>query len=136
MRKTLFFALCLVISLFAFVSCKPVDSHTHTFDQKNVGDIYRKSKATEDAPAEYYYSCSCGEKGEETFTFGSPDEPQHTHVYDQKNTSKAYLMNEASLKVPAKYYYSCSCGEKGTDVFTHGDVLDPGLVFVRNPDLT
>ncbi len=43
----------------------------HTFDQRNVGDKYLKSGATEDSPALYYFSCRCGEKGVDTFSVGN-----------------------------------------------------------------
>ena len=44
--------------------------HTHVFDQQVVSDAYLASPATADSPALYYYSCTCGEKGTETFTYG------------------------------------------------------------------
>ena len=47
-----------------------VPEHTHVFDQQVVSDAYLASPATADSPALYYYSCTCGEKGTETFTYG------------------------------------------------------------------
>mgnify|MGYP006998040101 FL=1 len=44
--------------------------HTHSFTEKNTDAKYLKSAATCNASAEYYYSCSCGEKGTETFKSG------------------------------------------------------------------
>lgn len=43
---------------------------SHTFDKQVVADEYKKSDATFISPVIYYYSCECGEKGEETFTYG------------------------------------------------------------------
>ena len=55
----------------------------HTFDQKNVGDKYLKSGATEDSPALYYFSCRCGEKGVDTFSVGNAlgGNGDGTHVF-------------------------------------------------------
>ena len=47
-----------------------VPEHTHVFDQQVVSDDYLAFPATADSPALYYYSCTCGEKGTETFTYG------------------------------------------------------------------
>ena len=48
----------------------PATGHTHSFDCENPDEIYLKSAATCSAKAVYYYSCSCGVSGEETFTSG------------------------------------------------------------------
>ena len=48
----------------------PATGHTHSFDCENPDEIYLKSAATCHAKAVYYYSCSCGVSGEETFTSG------------------------------------------------------------------
>ena len=48
----------------------PATGHTHSFDCENPDEIYLKSAATCRARAVYYYSCSCGVSGEETFTSG------------------------------------------------------------------
>ena len=42
----------------------------HSFDKQMVANKYLKSAATCTAPAEYYKSCACGEKGTEFFTYG------------------------------------------------------------------
>ncbi|MBE6695559.1 MAG: hypothetical protein E7587_03815 [Ruminococcaceae bacterium] len=42
----------------------------HNFDRQVTTYIYRKSFATADSAALYYYSCACGAIGEETFEFG------------------------------------------------------------------
>lgn len=44
--------------------------HTHAYDQKVISAAYLSSGATCTAPARYFYSCSCGEKGTETFEDG------------------------------------------------------------------
>lgn len=45
--------------------------HEHVYDQKITNNTYLKSAATTEAKAVYYYSCSCGEKGTETFEYGN-----------------------------------------------------------------
>lgn len=54
--------------------------HTHKFE-RNADERYLKSAATCEKRAEYYFSCECGEKSEETFEYGelSP----HTVVIDE-----------------------------------------------------
>ncbi len=44
---------------------------THTYDQKNTSSYYIKTEATCETQAVYYYSCKCGEKGSETFSYGN-----------------------------------------------------------------
>ncbi len=44
--------------------------HVHAYDQEIVSDGYKAADATCENPAAYYYSCVCGEKGTETFTYG------------------------------------------------------------------
>lgn len=51
---------------------KPTEEHTHEFNMKNVADKYRKSAADCKNPAVYYFSCACGEAGNDTFEDGTP----------------------------------------------------------------
>ena len=48
----------------------PALSHTHNYSEEVVKDKYLVSEATCTSPAIYYYSCSCGEKGTDTFRYG------------------------------------------------------------------
>ena len=45
-------------------------NHTHNFNKQEVKETYLKSKATCEERAVYYYSCSCGAVGTETFEYG------------------------------------------------------------------
>ena len=45
--------------------------HTHVFDRQNTSAEYLKSGACCTSPAVYYYSCTCGEMGTATFTYGN-----------------------------------------------------------------
>ena len=72
--------------------------HTHNFNQKNTSETYLKSAATCTKKAVYYYSCTCGEKGTETFESGE----LAAHAY--KTT---WLYDNAS------HWHSCYvCGDK------------------------
>ena len=50
----------------------PFIPHTHTFNIKNIDSKYIKSEATCIEKAKYYYSCKCGEKGDQYFEVGDP----------------------------------------------------------------
>ena len=50
----------------------PMLSHTHKFNLETATDNYLATAATCTEKAQYYYSCSCGEKGSKTFEYGSP----------------------------------------------------------------
>lgn len=50
----------------------PFISHTHIFNIKNIDSKYIKSEATCIEKAKYYYSCKCGEKGDQCFEVGDP----------------------------------------------------------------
>ena len=53
------------------------DSHIHSFTVKDTRTKYRKVKATCVDKAVFYYSCSCGEAGTETFEGGNVDSTNH-----------------------------------------------------------
>lgn len=75
MKKLILSALSLTFILSAafFASgCGKKDNHTHSFTQEIAEDKYLASNATCSEGARYYYSCKCGEKGTETFGYGSP----------------------------------------------------------------
>lgn len=74
--------------------------HEHTFDQKNTSSAYLKSRATCSSKAVYYYSCTCGLKGTETFEDGeigdhrfaegwSMNETEHWHTCSDCLTEKS-----------------------------------------------
>ncbi len=78
----------------------------HTFDQEIATDVYKKSDATFTSPAIYYYSCECGAKGEETFTYGDLLENENAPhiVIDSRNavigktvTVKVALQNNPGI---------------------------------------
>lgn len=74
----------LILSLlfcFLSTSCNETTKtteHTHSYTQEVVSEKYLVSEANCTSPATYYYSCSCGEQGSETFTSGEKDPNNHT----------------------------------------------------------
>ena len=62
-------------------------SHTHTFSVKNIAEKYLASEATCIEKAKYYYSCSCGEKGLETFGYGEPLNHSFTNYVSDGNAT-------------------------------------------------
>lgn len=72
MKKTLTKLLILVFVL-SVMTCFSVGcAHEHAFDKQVTTDDYISREATCLDVAEYFYSCSCGAKGEETFEYGEP----------------------------------------------------------------
>lgn len=65
----------------------PFISHIHVFNIKNIDSKYIKSEATCTERASYYYSCECGEKGEETFAYGSPLGHEFTDYISDNNAT-------------------------------------------------
>ena len=118
----------------------------HTFDQEVADAKYLKAEATHAAKATYFKSCTCGEKGTETFEHGttvehtkaeswSKDATNHwkgctatgcenikldsaAHVYDQEVVHADYLKDAATCLADAVYFKSCICGAKGEATFT------------------
>ncbi|MDY4186623.1 MAG: leucine-rich repeat domain-containing protein, partial [Candidatus Borkfalkiaceae bacterium] len=73
MRKfigVLLSVLCICCAAIGLTGCKK-DKHIHAFDKQVITDEYKATDATCTEKATYYYSCSCGEKGAETFEYGS-----------------------------------------------------------------
>ena len=107
----------LLTSLVAFAGCK----HEHDFSLQNTTDAYLSTSASCTAKATYYYSCECGEKGNETFEVGET----LPHNFTSEVVEEKYLHTQATCASKAVYYKSCSvCGEKGSDAFEYGELGD------------
>ncbi len=120
---SLFVPLLLVFSMLTGCDSKNenrIQEHTHVFSIKTVDSTHLKEKATCTSPAEYYYSCSCGEISSfTTFNYGEPS----LHSFSKKIEDK-YLASKATKEHPAKYYYACSvCGARSTETFESGESL-------------
>ena len=85
----------------------------HVFDQQVTTDAYLKTPATHMDQAEYYYSCECGWKNDQTFKAGEKV-GEHTwmDVVDEK-----YAFSAATCTDGGIYYKSCECGEKSKLIF-------------------
>ena len=120
-------------------------THTHAYTKEVVASAYLKRQPTCTTKAQYYYSCECGEKGNDFFTVGEArghkggtatetekavcescgeeygELVAHQHVYNQEVAEEDYLATAATCKVKATYYYSCKCGEVDeTRTFAYG----------------
>ena len=101
------------------VQVDPNSAQGHVFNKYRAEQKYFASAGTCTTSARYYYSCECGEKGEETFESGE----YAAHVYNQRIAYKEYLASDATCSAKAKYYFSCECGAKGTSTFETGVTL-------------
>ena len=54
------------------VSQMPVAKLKHSYNQKKVTANYLKAEATTSSSATYYYSCVCGSRGNDYFSYGKP----------------------------------------------------------------
>ncbi len=96
-------------------------NHSHNFNKQVATEPYLKSAATCTAKAVYYYSCECGEKGEQTFEYGD----KLPHTFDKQVATEPYLKSAASCTARAVYYFSCECGAVSeTETFTYGELKD------------
>ncbi len=66
---------------------KRVEGHSHVYNHKNTDEAYLNSEATCTAKATYFYSCSCGDKGTETFEHGSLAEHKFTTYIPNDNAT-------------------------------------------------
>ena len=76
------FLLCATVGL---VGCK--EQHTHSFTEQKVERQYLALEATCTEAEKYYYSCSCGEKGTETFTSGNALGHEFTNYVSDNNAT-------------------------------------------------
>ena len=89
MRKfigVLLSVLCICCAAIGLTGCKK-DKHIHAFDKQVITDEYKGTDATCTEAATYYYSCSCGEKGTETFTSGNALGHSFTNYVSDNNAT-------------------------------------------------
>ena len=114
-------------------------SAEHVFDRQNTDAKYLKAAATCTTPAEYYYSCICGQVGTETFLYGEAkghtfsdqwncDENNHWHPATCEHTDEkgsfgphrwddGMITKNAGHNVDGEKVYTCvDCGYKKTEV--------------------
>ena len=64
--------------------------HRHKYDQQVVTDTYKVSNADCEHGVTYYYSCSCGKLGTETFEYGEPLGHNWHYEYFQTSEGEYY----------------------------------------------
>lgn len=71
MKKFFLLTVSLIAAIFCTFSLSACgEKHEHCFDRQVIEEQYLAKEATYTEKAEYYYSCSCGEKGDKTFAHG------------------------------------------------------------------
>ena len=149
MKKKLLVVLLAVISAFClsfvFAACggdkennnqgnnQGGDTHNvHKYDKQVVQDKYLKSAATCTQKAIYYYSCECGEKGEQTFEYGELADHDFTNgdcVCGVKKPDSPHTHDwlTAWEKDDTHHWHNCQgCDEKNSYAdhdFTNGDCV-------------
>lgn len=116
-----------VLSVFAVFGSA---CHSHSFTAKVTTDAYLKSEATCTEGKLYYYSCECGEKGEETFVVGKPIRHDNTAQVE----AEEYVKTAPTCQSGGVYYKSCTmCGLKSAFTFT-SDTLGDHTYAEEVPD--
>ena len=112
------------------------NTHTHVFSEKIIAEEYLCSYPTCTKPGFYYYSCTCGEAGKETFE----GKPASDHEY------KVEIIPPSCTDEGYSVYYCLICEykriddytEKSAHLFTAATCKDPGYCIVcgeNNTDL-
>ena len=96
------------------------EAHVCRFVEKVAKPKYIKTRASCTQRSEFYYSCSCGAMGTESFAYGE----MSGHDYYIKKAEQIYLVKEATVKTSAVYYKSCTCGAVGVDTFEYGKPIE------------
>lgn len=119
--------------------------HTHEFTVKNTTDNYLKSAADCKSAAQYYYACSCGAKGTETYAHGEAlghdykngvcgacnDECAHTQT-QWKDVLAADCLNDGEKNLVCQ-----NCGETvdKDGIAAKGHIFENGTCTVCSADL-
>ena len=90
--------------------------HTHEFNKQYVQETYLISEATCSSKAIYYYSCSCGLKGSETFEHGEIDQDAHFYadwIYESDSACVSYCQYDSEHAIRQNHIGGqASCTEK------------------------
>lgn len=111
-----------------------VNALGHTYDQENTASKYLKTEATCTNVAVYWKSCSCGEKGSETFNYGT------TLPHDFGTYSKTQNATCTENAKETAYCQNKGCNEpdvrdiEGT-VLGHGDINTNNVCSVCNKEV-
>ena len=77
-------ALCGFAILFSLVACN--EEHIHVFNKEVIHEKYLEMEATCLTLAKYFYSCACGEKGNDSFEYGESLGHNIETILEQKPT--------------------------------------------------
>ena len=98
-------------TLFVNVSLGSDDGSATRHKFENRTDIkYLVSAANCQSPAIYYKSCSCGEKGTETFEYGEKDSEAHVNFGDWR------IETEPTCNEPGVRKHTCACGKIESEI--------------------
>ena len=98
-------------TLFVNVSLGSDDGSATRHKFENRTDIkYLVSAANCQSPAIYYKSCSCGEKGTETFEDGEKDSESHVNFGDWR------IETEPTCNEPGVRKHTCACGKIESEI--------------------
>jgi len=130
--KLLTAALISLTTLSALVSCgggsTSDNGHTHIYENKRPDiDTTVITDATCIQKGEYYYICSCGALGEETYELD-----YQPHDYSLRIEDEAHLASEADCTNSRKYYYTCSVCSDVSDTETFSSGYPTGHVYENN----
>ena len=127
--------LLLIFSILLFASCDYIENtfgngmpdeeqniHTHDYSVRSTAAIYQKSQATCTEASVYYFSCTCGEKGSETFRDGEA----LGHVWMRENCENPLYCAVCHIKddKPAGHIWQTSDDGKIKTCTSCGTVLN------------
>lgn len=124
MKKIFLTVLPTLLLIFVLFSCGGggSDGHIHSFTEENSSPEFLATEADCKSAAAYYYSCSCGVTGYETFTVGE----SLAHDYTAQCATEENIAAEATCQSAAMFYYCCTmCGESGSETFKFDGELGP-----------
>ena len=91
-------------------------SAEHVFDQQNTDAKYLKAAATCTSPAEYYYSCICGQVGTETFLYGE---------------AKGHAFSDQWSHNEIQHWRAAPCEHKDEKIQVGDHIWNPGVITTQ-----
>lgn len=111
--KILVASLILCVGTILLVALLNIERHDHIFDQKVTTENFVASNATCVERAKYYFSCTCGQKGDETFTYGD--------LGDHEQYDEVFILTGCNYEVSYKARVCKHCLE--TQSIESGDIV-------------
>ena len=91
-------------------------SAEHVFDRQNTDAKYLKAAATCTSPAEYYYSCICGQVGTETFLYGE---------------AKGHTFSDQWSHNEIQHWRAATCEHKDEKIQVGDHIWNPGVITTQ-----